>query len=140
MSYFGQHHSGPTRKRKGLHGDDGKLWTNPYSVSQCLHLLDLGVQGVVVPRADVGLQDYLGADALVGEAHGGVAHDGHDLVPFALDLGEHRGSAVGQPGVADDANGLRHVGGQLVSHAEGGDGNGNKRVHRNLLLFLGLRG
>ena len=87
-------------------------------------------------RTDVGFQDHLGADALVGEDHGCVAYDGHDFVPLALDLGEHGGGAVGQAGVADDADGLGHVRGQLVSHAEGCDGNGNKGVHGALLFEI----
>lgn len=42
---------------------------------------------------------------------------------------------MGQAGVADDADGLGHIGRELVSHAEGRDGNGSKGVHRAAFLF-----
>ena len=45
----------------------------PLLGQHCLHLLDLGVQGVAVARADVGLRITSVRMPLVGEAHGGVA-------------------------------------------------------------------
>ena len=109
----------------------------PLLGQQLFHLLDLGVQGVGVPRPDVGLQDHLGADALVGEGHGRVAYDGHDLVPVALDLGEHRGGAVGKAALANDTHDLGDLGGQLVAGAAWGDGHGDECVHAGIGCGLG---
>ena len=67
-------------KAQRLHVDDGKMWTNPYSASSS-STFSTWCAGCRVPRPDVGLRTI--ADALVGEGHGRVAYDGHDLVPVA---------------------------------------------------------
>ena len=116
------------------------MWTNPYSASSSSTFSTLVCKVSVCPGRMSAFRTTSVRMPLVGEGHGRVAYDGHDLVPVALDLGEHGGGAVGQAGVADDADGLGHIGRELVSHAEGRDGNGNKGVHEGgLSLWLQMR-
>ena len=75
------------------------------------HALEFAVHGVSKPGANICLEHNFGADALVCQDKGGVAHDQHDLVPVAFDLGEHRGSAVGKAALANDAHDLGDLGG-----------------------------
>jgi hypothetical protein len=76
------------------------------NVEVALNGLDLGGQAVGDAGAQVRLEHQAHPGRALGDrVHGGL-HDGHGLVPVALDRGEHRVGLVRQPAGAHHPDGL----------------------------------
>ena len=95
---------------------DIKVVADAHRASSCFLICasmrsSLPVIGIGKTGANIGFEHDFGTDTFARQHKGCVAHDLHDLVPVALDLGEHRGGAVRKATLADDAHDLGDLGG-----------------------------